>query len=70
MDTPSKEVIREALRALGPSRIDAVKARTGLSDVMLYASVLQMEDMGEILSNRAVEHRRGQRIYRLPEQDA
>lgn len=70
MDTPSKEYIRNALRALGPSRIQAVKARTGMSDVMLYSSMLQMEDEGEIISNRDAEHRRGQRIYRLPEQDA
>ncbi len=70
MDTPSKEFIRDALRALGPSRIRSVKARTGLSDVMLYSSILQMEDEGEILSNRDVEHRRGERIYRLPEHAA
>lgn len=70
MDTPTREVIRQALRDMGPSRIADVKARTRLSDVMLYGSILQMEDAGEILSNRATEDRRGHRIYRLPEQHA
>jgi hypothetical protein len=70
MDTPSKDFIRRALRDLGPSRMDDIKARTGMSSIMLYASVLQMEDEGEVLSNRAVEDRRGHRIYRLPDQAA
>lgn len=70
MDTPTREVIRIAMRELGPCRIADIKARTNLSDVMLYATILQMEDDGEILSNRATEDRRGQRVYRLAEQDA
>jgi hypothetical protein len=70
MDTPTREVIRNAMRELGPCRIADVKARTRLSDLMLYTTILQMEDDGEILSNRATEDRRGQRVYRLAEQDA
>lgn len=70
MDTPTREVIRNAMRELGPCRIADIKARTRLSDVMLYGSILQMEDDGQVLSNRATEDRRGQRIYRLAEQDA
>lgn len=48
METPTKIIIKEALEAEDGQTIDEIKARTHLSTVILYGTILVMEDTGEL----------------------
>lgn len=64
MDTPTRMAIRETLNEVPAMTAAEIKARTRLNTVMLYGTLLQMEDDGEIVSTLDPE-RPSQRRYLL-----